>query len=158
MGNKFNKKTQIILRPKVCTSPPPVIHPNPKLITPCCPAGVGNSVLMRITTAGCPAMVGLNCFLVNTTGPLGYWIGQTAWPTIAPAVTWRLSCQQQSPGVYNWLIEWIPPPISGGSAFASAGGSCSPVNQNFSCRMQTGDLPSSCSGSAARNFNVLVTG
>jgi hypothetical protein len=158
MGNRYNNKTQTLLRPKVCKGPPPPPPPEtPVVTTDCCPLGIAQTLTFAIITAQCPALVGLSCLMTNPGPSGGTWSGVLHGPPGTNDIDVRLACTDgawqlsnnasTSPGTAAWLND----PASTTSDM------CSPFVANFSLRMQRGWVPNSCLGSA-RNFTARISG
>jgi len=143
----------------VCKSPPPPAPPlpPPTITTPCCPATPLPLTLNGlITAAGCPAVLGLTVQLTNVGGAVDPWNGTVNWPTVGLR-TFSLRCGDIGAG-NEWLMNNpTVPPNTFNLQTLSKVIVCSPFKLTFNLRMQLADLPSSCSGSAARNFTLVVT-
>jgi hypothetical protein len=159
MGNKFSNRTGTLLRPKVCISPPPPPPPSPPptVTTPCCPAtSLPLTLHGTITAAGCPAMLGLTVTLVSAGGVADPWNGDITIPTVGLR-TFSMRCGNIGAG-NEWIMNnpTVPPNTFNLQTFSKSV-ACTPFVATFNLRMQLADLPASCSGSAARNFTLVVT-
>lgn len=158
MGNKFNKRTTIVLRPPVCKSPPPPPHPTgpEPVITPCCPLGVPQLLRWQVTATTCPQLVGKNVLLVNSGLIGGHWLGTMPWPDNANTVdvdlecsgtTWVVLCYETgSPGNLIWQ-DFTPAPATE---------QCTPFEATWNVRVRTGYVIGGCSGTA-RNFTFEIS-
>ena len=148
MGNKFSNKTNIILRPKVCKSPPPPPTPEPPtdVVVTCCVNPLPIDMQGKVSNSlFCPGFTG-QTFAMVYSSVTAAWHGSVV--ILGKNFTFKTWCPLGGTTIADWKLD------IGGDCVVGSGGpptgpnSCSPFKLRWQLAMNLGICPAICAGPA----------
>jgi len=159
MGNKFNKKTNVVMRPPVCKSPPPPPHPEPPsgIPTDCCAFPIPTNLTGISSGSTCPDLNGWNVALTGVGGAIPQWTGSYVIPWDPTPMDFKLTCEDAEGTGKDWYLRWTGRGNSGVVIKCQAGTVCLPFKCVFNLRIDIAYQSPACGGGAARNFIFTIS-